>query len=184
MSRIHKILFSIIILGFVLFKLWLRDEKHLMSWHRFLLKLPFIGDILIQVDSARFSATLAILLSSGVPLLEALRIAGQVLNNRVLRVASEQVAVSVQEGSSLNRALDKAKFFPPLLTQMDASGEANGTLPEQLGYAARNQERELEMVLGTTMGLLEPLTIVLMGGMVVMIVLAILLPIFDINKLV
>jgi len=174
----------IVILGFVAFKWWLLDEKHIMSWHRFLLKMPFIGDLLIQIDSSRFSATLAILLSSGVPLLEALRIAGQVLNNRVLRLASEQVAISVQEGSSLNRALDKAKFFPPLLTQMVASGEANGTLPEQLGYAARNQERELEMVLGTTMGLLEPLTIVLMGGLVVMIVLAILLPIFDINKLV
>lgn len=167
-----------------LFLGWLRDEGHRMLWHKFLLRVPFIGDLLIQADSARFSATLAILLNSGVPLLEALRIAGQVLNNRVLRAASEQVAVAVQEGSSLNRAMEKSKIFPPLLVQMVASGEANGTLSTQLSHAARNQERELEMMLGTMLGLLEPFTVVFMGGLVTMMVLAILLPIFDINKLV
>jgi general secretion pathway protein F len=173
-----------IILAGVGFKLWLREDKNMMRWHRFLLRVPVINDVLIQADSARFSATLAILLSSGVPLLEALKIAGQVLGNQVLRASSQEVAVAVQEGSSLSRALERAKVFPPLLVQMVASGEANGTLSEQLNHAARNQERELEMMLGTTLGLLEPFTVVFMGVVVTLIVLAILLPIFDINQLV
>ncbi|GAB1258617.1 GspF family T2SS innner membrane protein variant XcpS [Aurantivibrio plasticivorans] len=168
----------------ILFRQWLQNEKNRLRWHRVLLKVPIINDVLVQSDSSRFSATLSILLGSGVPLLEALRIAGQVLNNRVLRTSSEEVAVAVQEGSSLHRALDRAKIFPPLLVQMVASGEANGTLSEQLSHAAKNQERELEMMLGTTMGLLEPLTVVFMGGMVMLIMLAILLPIFQINTLV
>lgn len=166
------------------FMAWLRDDKHRMLWHRFLLRVPFFNELLIQADSARFSATLAILIDSGVPLLEAIRIAGQVLNNYVLRKSSEQVAVAVQEGSSLARALDKAQVFPPLLVQMVASGEANGTLAKQLSYASRNQERELEMTIGTFMGLMEPLTVVFMGGLVFTIMLAIMLPIFNLNQLV
>ncbi|MCW8195674.1 type II secretion system protein GspF [Proteobacteria bacterium 005FR1] len=173
-----------IILAAVGFKVWLRDDKNRMRWHRFLLRVPVIKDVLIEADSARFSATLAILLSSGVPLLEALKIAGQVLGNHVLRASSQEVALAVQEGSSLARALERAKVFPPLLVQMVASGEANGTLSEQLNHAARNQERELEMMLGTTLGLLEPFTVVFMGVIVTLIVLAILMPIFDINQLV
>jgi len=132
----------------------------------------------------RFPATLAILIDSGVPLLEAIRIAGQVLNNYVLRQSSEQVAIAVQEGSSLARALDRAQVFPPLLVQMVASGEANGTLAKQLSYASRNQERELEMTIGTFMSLMEPLTVVIMGGLVFLIMLAIMLPIFNLNQLV
>jgi general secretion pathway protein F len=172
------------LLAVALFRLWLRDDDNAMRWHGFLLRIPVINEVLIQADSARFSATLAILLSSGVPLLEALKIAGQVLGNRVLRASSQEVAVAVQEGSSLNRALERAGVFPPLLVQMVASGEANGTLSEQLNHAARNQERELEMLLGTTLGLLEPFTVIFMGVIVTLIVLAILLPIFDINQLV
>ncbi len=168
----------------VAFVYWLKDDGHRMKWHRFLLRVPFFNELLVQTDSARFSATLAILIDSGVPLLEALRIAGQVLNNLVLRQSSEQVAVAVQEGSSLARALDKADVFPPLLVQMVASGEANGTLSTQLSYAARNQERELEMTIGTFMGLMEPLTVVFMGGLVFIIMLAIMLPIFNLNQLV
>lgn len=163
---------------------WLQDPDRQRRWHRFLLRMPVVGGVILQADSSRFAATLSLLVSSGVPLVDALRIAGQVLNNMELRQASEQVAVQVQEGSSLHRALDQAEIFPPLMVQMAASGEANGTLGEQLKFAARNQERELELMLGTAMGLMEPLTVVLLGGIVIMIVLAILLPIFDLNQLV
>ena len=172
-----------IVLAFVGFIAWLRDDGHRKMWHRFLLRVPFINELLVQADSSRFSATLAILINSGVPLLEGIRIAGQVLDNYVLRDASEQVAVAVQEGSSLARALERSQVFPPILVQMVASGEANGTLSTQLSYAARNQERELEMTIGTTLGLMEPLTVVFMGGLVFMIMLAILLPIFNLNQL-
>lgn len=176
--------FVVLVLAGVLFSVWLRNDQNRMRWHRFLLQVPVIKDVLVQADSSRFASTLAILLSSGVPLLEALRIAGQVLSNHVLRASTQDVAVAVQEGSSLNRAMDRAQVFPPLLVQMVASGEANGTLSEQLNHAARNQERELEMMLGTTLGLLEPFTVVLMGVIITMIVMAILLPIFNINQMV
>ena len=166
-----------------LFRVWLREPSRRRRWHRLLLRMPVTGPVILQADSARFAATLSLLISSGVPLLEALRIAGQVLTNMVLRDAAEKVAVSVQEGSSLHRALDQANIFPPLLVQMAASGEANGELDKQLDHAARNQERELEMMIGMTMGLLEPLTVLIMGGMVVSIVMAILLPIIDMNEL-
>ncbi len=162
----------------------LRIEAYKMRWHRMQLRLPVIGNLVRQVNSARFAATLSLLSGSGVPLLQALTIAGQVMTNRLLQDSCEQVANAVREGSSLYRAMENAGTFPPLLVQLVASGETNGTLPQQLDNAARDQERELEGVLGMTMGLLEPLTIVFMGVSVCLIVLAILMPILDLNKLV
>ena len=123
-------------------------------------------------------------MASGVPLLDALQIAGSVMSNRVLQKAAAQVADNVQEGSSLNKALSQANFFPPMMVHMVASGEASGELEAMLERSAVNQERELEMTLGTVMGLFEPMMVVLMGGVVLLIVLAILLPIFDLNTMV
>lgn len=162
----------------------LRNETYLLIWHRWQLRLPVIGNLVRQINSARFAATLSLLSSSGVPLLQALTIAGQVMSNRLLQYACEQVANMVREGSSLYRAMENVGTFPPLLVQLVSSGEANGTLPQQLDNAAKDQERELESVIGIAMGLLEPLTIVFMGVTVCMIVLAILMPILDLNKLV
>lgn len=162
----------------------LRNETYLLIWHRWQLRLPIIGNLVRQINSARFAATLSLLSSSGVPLLQALTIAGQVMSNRLLQDACEQVANMVREGSSLYRAMENVGTFPPLLVQLVSSGEANGTLPQQLDNAAKDQERELESVIGIAMGLLEPLTIVFMGVTVCMIVLAILMPILDLNKLV
>jgi general secretion pathway protein F len=162
----------------------LRIDAWQLRWHRLQLRLPVIGNLVRQVNSARFAATLSLLSSSGVPLLQALTIAGQVMSNRILQASCEQVTNAVREGSSLYRAMENVGTFPPLLVQLVASGETNGTLPQQLDNAARDQERELEDVLGVTMGLLEPLTIVFMGVSVCLIVLAILLPILDLNKLV
>lgn len=162
----------------------LQVEAYLLIWHRWQLRLPVIGELVRQINSARFAATLSLLSSSGVPLLQALTIAGQVMSNRLLQDACEQVANAVREGSSLYRAMENVGTFPPLLVQLVSSGEANGTLPQQLDNAAKDQERELESVIGIAMGLLEPLTIVFMGVTVCLIVLAILMPILDLNKLV
>ena len=162
----------------------LRHEGRRQRWHQLLLKLPGIRGILTSVDTARFASTLSILMASGVPLLESLRIAGAVLNNRVLRQSSASVAEMVQEGSSLNRALQQSGHFPPLMVHMVASGEASGELETMLQRSATNQERELEMTLGTLMGVMEPVMVVFMGGMVLGIVLAILLPIFELNTMV
>ncbi len=162
----------------------LRDRARKKRWHGFLLKLPGVSRLLTAMDTARFASTLSILMASGVPLLESLRIAGQVLSNLVLREDSQQVAESVQEGSSLHRALEHSGRFPPMMVHMVASGEASGELETMLERSATNQERELEMTLGTMMSIFEPLMVVLMGGMVLTIVLAILLPIFDLNTMV
>lgn len=153
-------------------------------WHGVLLKLPVVGHFIVQAECARFAATLSLLTGSGVTLVEALTIATQVFNNRVLRERAGGLAIAVSEGASLARAMDKAEFFPPLLVQMAASGESNGELANQLDHAARNQDRELELLLGTLTGLMEPLTVIVMGAIVTVIVMAILLPIFDLNSLV
>ncbi|WP_347332657.1 type II secretion system inner membrane protein GspF [Marinimicrobium locisalis] len=162
----------------------LRNEARMRRWHQLKLKMPVVGNLILQINSARFAATLALLSSSGVPLLQALRIAGQVMTNKIMQEACEQVAEDVQEGTSLHRSLENSGQFPPLLVQLVASGEANGTLPEQLENAAQDQERELEMMLGVAMGLLEPFTVVFMGGAVCLIVMAILQPIFEMNSLI
>lgn len=170
-----------VVLGF---RVWLRDPQHRLRWHHALLSAPVLGETLRQADSARFASTLAILLGSGVPLLESVRIAAQVLSNEVLRASATEVANKVQEGGGFARSLRQSDAFPPLLVQMAANGEANGTLARQLSYAADHQERELSVRLGTSMALLEPLTIVIMGGLVTLIMLAVLLPIFNINTLI
>jgi len=162
----------------------LRNPARRKRWHRTQLRIPGISRLVTAMDTARFASTLSILMASGVPLLESLRIAGQVLTNLVLRDDSGVVADRVQEGSSLNRALRESGRFPPMMVHMVASGETSGELETMLQRSATNQERELEMTLGTMMSLLEPLLVVFMGGMVLTIVLAILLPIFDLNTMV
>ncbi len=162
----------------------LRAPGRRRRWHRALLRMPMLSGVLVTLDSARFASTLSILMASGVPLIHALRIAGSVMNNLVLRDASLSAARRVQEGSSLSRALSQEKFFPPMMVHMVASGETSGDLEKMLERSAANQERELEMALGTVMGLFEPAMVVFMGGLVLTIVLAILLPIFDLNTMV
>jgi general secretion pathway protein F len=166
------------------FRRLLRHPRRRRRWHAFLLRVPGVSGVIIAMDTARFASTLSILMASGVPLLESLRIAGAVMVNQVLREDSAAVAAQVQEGGSLSRALGDRKHFPPMMVHMVASGESSGSLEVMLERSARNQERELEMTLGTVMGLFEPLMVVVMGGVVLLIVLAILLPIFDLNTMV
>ncbi len=173
-----------IVVLLILVRQLLRSPQRKKRWHKMLLRLPGVSRLMVALDTARFASTLSILMASGVPLLDSLRIAGQVLTNLVLREDSIVVAERVQEGSSLHRALQQSGRFPPMMVHMVASGEASGELETMLERSATNQERELEMTLGTMMSLFEPLMVVFMGGMVLTIVLAILLPIFDLNTMV
>jgi general secretion pathway protein F len=170
----------------VIWLVWylLKDPGRRYAWHRFLLRVPFISWLIIAMDTARFASTLSILTSSGVPLLEGLKIAGEVLTNRRLREASRQVAITVQEGGSLNRALAQTQLFPPMMVHMVASGEASGELEAMLARSAQNQERELEMTLGSLMAIMEPLMVVAMAIVVGFIVIAVLLPIVNMNSLI
>lgn len=184
-SRNYALWVLVAVVGLVIgARRWLRLPARRKRWHGVLLKLPGISRLVIAMDTARFASTLSILMASGVPLLQSLRIAGQVLTNLVLRADSAVVAERVEEGSSLHRALRESGHFPPMMVHMVASGEASGELETMLQRSATNQERELEMTMGTMMSLLEPLLVVFMGAMVLMIVMAILLPIFDLNTMV
>ena len=135
------------------------------------------------MNAARFAQTLSILSASGVPVLEALQIAAQVITNLPMRAAVEDAARQVREGASLHASLDQSGYFPPLTIQLIASGEASGQLERMLARAAESQERELEAFVQTLTGLFGPFMILAMGGIVLLIVLAILLPIFNLNQL-
>ncbi len=145
--------------------------------------LPVLGRLLVGLDSARLAQTLAILVGSSVPLLASLQAAAQVVWLLPLRRALEQAADEVREGVALHRALAKSRHFPPLLVHMIASGEASGRLDHMLDKAAKQQADEVSNRLTLGMSLLEPLLILGMGAMVLLIVLAILQPIIEINQL-
>ncbi len=132
-------LFVALIALYFFIKRLMRDPKRLRAWHVVQLKLPVIGELVKQINSARFAATLSLLSASGVPLLQALNISGQVMTNKVLQEACDQVAAAVREGMSLSRAMENTGHFPPLLVQLVASGETNGTLPQQLDNASKDQ---------------------------------------------
>ncbi len=151
---------------------------------RMLLDMPFLGRITRTLHAARLTRSLAILTKSGVPLLEALEISGRMIINIPLRAAVEDAAVRVREGGRLHKALDDCGWFPPLLVQMLASGEESGELDDMLARAASYEENELQTVLTAAAALFEPLIILVMGAVVLGIVLAILLPIFEMNQLV
>lgn len=161
----------------------LKREPIRLSWHRTLLKLPFVGRFVRTANAARFASTLSILTRSGVSLVEALMIVAQVVDNDAIKNAVQDVARRVSEGTSLNRALTEAGYFPPLMLHMIASGEATGELDQMLERTAHNQQMELEGRITVMIGLFEPLMLVLMGGVVMVIVLAILLPILNMNQL-
>ncbi|HEY8521198.1 MAG TPA: type II secretion system inner membrane protein GspF [Gammaproteobacteria bacterium] len=162
----------------------LRNEAVRRRVHGWLLKAPVIGRVTRGVNTARFTRTLSILTSSGVPVLEALRISAAVVNNLPMRDAVEAAAVRVREGAAIGRALAVSKLFPPMAIHLISSGESSGELDTMLERAATHQENEMDSLLATMLGILEPALIIVMGLMVLAIVMAILLPIFQINQLV
>ncbi len=165
--------------------LWLlRRPGPRRVWHRLLLRLPLVSRLVRGINTGRFARTFSILVASGVPVLEAMRIGAGVIANIPMREAVENAARRVREGTSIHKALEESGQFPPMMLHLIASGEASGQLENMLERAAISQEREIETLIATFLGLFEPLMIVSMGGMVLLIVMAILLPIFDLNQLV
>lgn len=153
-------------------------------YHFLLLRLPLVARLTQGLNTARFTRTFSILAGSGVPILEALRIASQVLSNIPMREAVDEASLRVREGGSISRALSVSKLFPPMTIHLISSGEASGQLEDMLARAASNQEREIDGLIATMLGILEPMLIVFMGAIVLTIVLAVLLPIFEINNLI
>lgn len=175
---------SIGLIAIVVLRLALREPHLRLRWHYLLLRLPLVGRLLRGTNAARLSSTLGILTASGIPLLNAMQSAVQTVTNLPMRAAVEDALRQVREGGSLSRALGKTKLFPPMIIHLIASGEATGKLDQMLERAAEAQTRELENWVRALTALLEPLLILAMGGIVLFIVLAILLPIFEMNQLI
>lgn len=178
------IIFAAIVAGFFVWRRLLQQPALLKRWHVFLLRLPLISKLVRGVNTARFARTFSILVASGVPVLEGMRIGASVMANLPMREAVDAAATRVREGANISYALDKSDCFPPIVVHLVASGESSGKLEEMLERAAISQERELENRINLLMKLFEPVLILVMGLVVLMIVLAILLPIFDLNQLV
>jgi len=162
----------------------LKNENVRRRWHATVLKLPVFGRVATGVNTARFTRTLSISTSSGVPVLEALRISASVVANLPMREAIDAASLKVREGAAIGRSLAQSKLFPPMTIHLISSGESSGELDHMLERAAAHQEAEMDSLISMMLGILEPLLIVFMGVIVLGIVMAILLPIFQINQLV
>lgn len=153
-------------------------------FHAFILHVPLLGRITRGFNTARFARTLSILAGSGVPVLDSLRISGEVVSNLPMRRAIEQATNRVREGAPIGRSLAASGLFPPMTIHLIRSGETSGALEEMLERAATNQEWEMEALTGTLMSLLQPILIIVMASIVLMIVLALMMPILELNSLV
>jgi general secretion pathway protein F len=153
-------------------------------WHATLLQLPVLGRLTRGFNTARFTRTFSILTGSGVPVLEALRIAAEVVTNVPMQAAVREAAARIREGAPIGKSLAVSGHFPPICIHLISSGEASGELEAMLARAAANQEKEMDGLIAALMGLMEPALIIVMGAVVLMIVLAILLPIFQLNQLI
>jgi general secretion pathway protein F len=163
---------------------WLKAPAARLRFDRFMLKVPLAGKLIRGVNTARFSRTFSILTASAVPVLEALRISAEVVSSLPMKQAVEEAALRVREGAAIGKSLAARKVFPPMMIHLISSGESSGELEKMLERAASNQEREMDGLLSTMTNLLGPFMVVFMGGVVMFIVIALLLPIFQLNDLV
>lgn len=173
------------VVGIVFGVRWLLSQRHVrLAWDRQKLSLPLVGRIARSSSAARYANTLSILTSSGVPLVDAMAIAAEVVSNQWLQKGLHKATQTVREGGSLRAGLEGVGYFPSMLLHMVGSGEASGQLDTMLDRVARYQQAEVERIVNTMVRLFEPLMLVAMGGLVMFIVMAILLPILNMNQLV
>lgn len=168
----------------LLFTELLKKPKFEMAFHQRVIELPGIGKVAKGLNTARFARTLSILSASAVPLLESMKISGEVLDNLYIKQQVRLAADKVREGSSLRLSLEQTKLFPPMMLHMIASGEKSGQLEQMLGRAADNQDKEFEALVNISLKAFEPALMVVMAGVVLFIVMAILEPILKLNTFV
>jgi general secretion pathway protein F len=176
------ILIGLGIVGFIIWRA-LQDEAIRLRFDTAWLRLPLLGRLTRDLHAARMARTLSTMVASRLPLLEGLTLTGQTINNRRLRLASDEIVEAVRGGGSLSAALRRTGMFPPLLVYLAASGESSGQLDAMLERAADYLEREFDGFTATALSLLEPAIIVIMGVVVAAIVLSILLPILQLETL-
>jgi general secretion pathway protein F len=176
-------LLIVIVAGGLIFWQALKQPAFRLSVDRTILRLPLLGKLLRNLHAARMARTLATMVASRLPLLEGLRLTGGTIRNKVLARANDEIVEAVRSGGSLSGAMRASGVFPPLLVYLTASGESAGQLDLMLERAAEYLEREFDNFTSTALSLLEPLIIVAMGGVVAVIILAILLPILQLQNL-
>lgn len=159
-----------------------KTERGKMFFDKLALKLPVFGKITSMVVISRFTRTLGTLLSSGIPLLEALQIGEAVMGNQVYGKTLEEVRTNVREGASLAKPLRDSGVFPPLVTRMIAVGEQTGEMEEMLVKVADIYDQQVDSMVSTLTSLLEPVMIVIIGAIMGFIVFAVLLPIFSLTS--
>ncbi len=184
-TRDYWWLMAIVVGALIVAVQWLLSQPDIrLSWDHRKLAMPMVSRITRSSNAARYANTLSILTSSGVPLVEAMNIAAEVVTNQWLKRRLADATARVSEGSSLRMALETVGYFPPMLLHMVASGESSGSLDEMLEKVAIYQQTEVERIVTTLVRLFEPLMLLVMGGLVMFIVMAILLPILNMNQLV
>ncbi|MCB1586255.1 MAG: type II secretion system inner membrane protein GspF [Xanthomonadales bacterium] len=176
-----SIIFMVLIVTFIFA---LQNHEFRFKWHRFLLKLPLVGSFIRVSQSARFTRTLGILTKSTVPIVQALSLSGKVINNLVIKNSVEKTASQVREGSSLSQSLKNNGYFPPMTIRLINSGEQSGILSDMLERAADTQERDVNHKLRSIVSVMQPVAILIVGMMILLIVLAMLLPIFQMNTII
>lgn len=174
---------GVLLVMFFAVKRLLKNDSACRRFHQGLLHLPVLGGLIKTVNAARFARTLGILVAAGVPVLEAMTAAVRLIGPIPMQRAVERSITHVREGEPIHHALKKTGFFSPMLVHLVASGEASGRLELMLEKAAYNQERRVEMLLQSALTLFEPIMILVMGGVVLFIVLAVMLPIFALDQL-
>src|SRR5215213_10440546 len=188
MSNIFKQWWYIVLIGtFVFrffFKRWKKTPKGREAVDRMKLRMPVFGVIFQKVALSRFASTAAMLLKSGVPILQALEIVSDTVNNRVMSHAITDVQASVREGESMAKPLAKHAVFPPMVVQMLAVGEETGQIDTMLEKVAQFYENEVEASVDALTSLIEPLLIAVIGGCVGAAVIALYMPMFNIIKLI
>jgi general secretion pathway protein F len=173
-----------LVLAAFLFRRWLKDPAARRRFHQWQLRLPLLGKMIRGNNTTRFARTFSTLTASAVPVLDAMRISGEVITNLPMRDAVDLAAARVREGAPIAKSLGATRMFPPMMIHLIGSGESSGELEAMLDRAATNQERELDALLGALVALLGPLMIVTMGALVLLIVIAMLMPIIQLNDLV
>jgi len=177
------ILAIIFVIGFLFFRKIKKSISFREKIHRFYLHIPILGNAIKIVNTARFSRTFAILSSSGVPALEAMTISSQLVSHLPIRYSVVDAVKRVREGAAIHFSLKQTGYFSPMSIHLMASGEASGQLEKMLEHSATNQENEITRLIDTSLALFEPMIILVMGAVVLFIVLAILLPIFQLDQL-
>lgn len=174
----------ILILAIMGFKRSLRNPKIKTAWHGFLLKLPMISYLVKTINIARYIHTFGILFASGVSVLETMRVSASLVTNTVMKQSLDTATIKVREGGSISESLKETRYISPMAIHLIASGEKSGQLSNMMERSASTLDNDVNRLIDTTLTLLEPMVILLMGAVVLFIVLATLLPIFSMEQLV